>query len=235
MTPKIIHLCWFSNDPFPVEIKICLESWKRVLPDFKVRRWTMEDARAIGCRYINEALDARKWAFATDVVRFYSVWKEGGVYMDSDMFVKKRFDQYMPEHGFASFHEHISTNVKLQAAFFMGEQGNQFCKEVFDYYNSRPFRLPDGSFDLKISPDVMVEIARTKGYRSEDVEQHLADDVVIYPGYLVTPCNTNTLKHPDAFAKHKVYGSWKHHKLGRRFERFMKHIVLLVRFMLLHR
>ena len=29
MVPKIIHLCWFSNDPFPVEIKICLESWKR--------------------------------------------------------------------------------------------------------------------------------------------------------------------------------------------------------------
>ena len=21
MIPKIIHLCWFSNDPFPVEIK----------------------------------------------------------------------------------------------------------------------------------------------------------------------------------------------------------------------
>jgi len=50
MVPKIIHLCWFSNDPFPVEIKICLESWKRVLPDYTIRRWTYEDARAIGCR-----------------------------------------------------------------------------------------------------------------------------------------------------------------------------------------
>ncbi len=40
MVPKIIHLCWFSNDPFPVEIKICLESWKRVLPDYTIRRWT---------------------------------------------------------------------------------------------------------------------------------------------------------------------------------------------------
>ena len=57
MVPKIIHLCWFSNDPFPVEIKICLESWKRVLPDYTIRRWTYEDARAIGCRYINEALE----------------------------------------------------------------------------------------------------------------------------------------------------------------------------------
>nr|DAO49701.1 MAG TPA: glycosyltransferase family protein [Caudoviricetes sp.] len=31
MIPKIIHLCWFSNDPFPVEIKVCLDTWKRIL------------------------------------------------------------------------------------------------------------------------------------------------------------------------------------------------------------
>lgn len=37
MIPKIIHLCWFSNDPFPVEIKVCLDTWKRILPDFQVK------------------------------------------------------------------------------------------------------------------------------------------------------------------------------------------------------
>ena len=69
MIPKIIHLCWFSDDPFPVEIKVCLDSWHRVLPDYEVRRWTYQDAKAIGCRFIDEALAARKWAFAADVVR----------------------------------------------------------------------------------------------------------------------------------------------------------------------
>ena len=155
--------------------------------------------------------------------------------MDSDMFVKKRFDEFIPEHGFASFHEHISTTVKLQAAFLIGEKGNKFCEDVFSYYKQRSFFLPDGTYDLKISPDVMVEIAREKGYKAEDVEQHLADDTVIYPGYFVTPCNTHTIKHPDAFAKHMVYGSWKKHKLGRKFEKLMKHIVLLVRFVLFKR
>lgn len=47
MPPKIIHLCWFSKDSYPLEIKICLASWKRVLPDYKVRVWTYEDAKAI--------------------------------------------------------------------------------------------------------------------------------------------------------------------------------------------
>lgn len=99
MPPKIIHLCWFSKDPYPLEIKICLASWKRVLPDYKVRVWTYEDAKAIGCKYIDQALSVRKWAFAADVVRFYAVYKEGGVYMDSDIYLRKRFDRFIPETG----------------------------------------------------------------------------------------------------------------------------------------
>ena len=81
MIPKIIHLCWFSNDPFPVEIKVCLDTWKRILPDFQVKHWTYQDAKAIGCRFINEALEARKWAFAADAVRFYAIYNEGGIYI----------------------------------------------------------------------------------------------------------------------------------------------------------
>ena len=99
--------------------------------------------------------------------------------------------------------------------------------------------LIDGYFEtypqVKAYMDKSIEIAREKGYKAEDVEQHLADDTVIYPGYFVTPCNTHTIKHPDAFARHMVYGSWKKHKLGRKFEKLMKHIVLLVRFALFKR
>lgn len=86
MIPKIIHLCWFSKSNYPIEIKICLDSWKRVLPDYKIHLWDYDEAKAIGCTYIDEALAARRWAFAADAVRFYAVYKEGGVYMDSDYF-----------------------------------------------------------------------------------------------------------------------------------------------------
>lgn len=112
MIPKIIHLCWFSNDPFPVEIKVCLDTWKRILPDFQVKHWTYQDAKAIGCRFINEALEARKWAFAADAVRFYAIYNEGGIYMDSDIFILKRFDHLIPEHGFVTFQENEMHSCK---------------------------------------------------------------------------------------------------------------------------
>lgn len=235
MIPKVIHLCWFSNDPFPVEIKRCLASWKRILPDYEVRRWTYADAKAIGCRFVDEALEAGKWAFAADVVRFYAVYKEGGVYMDSDILMKRRFDRFVPEHGFATFHEHIRERMQLQAAFFMGEPGNAFCKAMFDYYNGRPFVKADGTLDMVISPVVMLDVARARGYVPEDTEQHLADNVVIYPGYYVTPCKRNVVVHPDAIAQHTIYGSWRKRKLGRRIELFFKHMWAVVRYALFRR
>lgn len=235
MIPRIIHLCWFSDEAFPVEIKVCIDSWKRILPDFKIRRWTYQDAKAIGCPFIDEALAAKKWAFAADVVRFYAVYKEGGIYMDSDIFIKKRFDNFIPEHGFATFHEHIGDKLQLQAAFFMGEKGNLFCKKIFEYYNSRPFQNPDGTFNMTISPVTMLTIARAMGYIPEDTEQHLSNEVIIYPGYYVTPCKKHIIISPDTFAQHRIYGSWRKRKLGRKIELFIKHILLTIRYNLYHR
>ena len=113
MIPKIIHLCWFSEESFPVEIKICLASWKRILPDYTIRLWTYADALAIGCDYVSEALSVKKWAFAADVIRFYAIYKEGGIYMDSDMFLKKR----------------LSRSMVLQLSTSVGEQS--FYKLLF--------------------------------------------------------------------------------------------------------
>ena len=234
MIPKVVHFCWFSNDPFPVEIKICLDSWKRIIPDFEIRRWTYEDARAIGCQYINEALDKRKWAFAADVVRFYALWKERGVYMDSDILLRKRFDKFIPEKGFATFIEGIvGQNVyKLQAAFLIGEKGNVFCKDMYDMYNSRHFILPDGTLDMTISPILMLDVAVRYGFKNEDCEQHLAPDIIVYPGHYVIPSKKSdkTLRTPESFALHTLYGNWRHRKLSRRLELLAKHIITWLRY-----
>jgi len=232
MIPKVIHLCWFSDDPFPVEIKLCLETWKRLLPDFRVRRWTYQDAKAIGCRFIDEALEAKKWAFAADAVRFYAVYSEGGIYMDSDIFIKKRFDHLIPERGFVTTFE--NENTQLQAAFFMGEKGNLFCKEMFEHYQATPFLNADGSYNTIISPVVMFNIASRKGCLPEDREQHPTDDITIYPSHYVIPRHKYPST-PDTFAEHRIYGSWRKRKFGRKLELFVKHVWLTVRFSLLKR
>ena len=108
----------------------------------------------------------------------------------------------------------------------MGEKENLFCKEIFEYYNQRHFLNTDGTFNMVISPVIMLDIARKKGYLPKDIEQHLTDNTIIYPGYYVTPCSKNIVISPKAFAEHRIYGSWRKRKLGRRIELFIKHIYL---------
>lgn len=44
----------------------------------------------------------------------------------------------------------------------MGEKENLFCKEIFEYYNQRHFLNTDGTFNMVISPVIMLDIARKK-------------------------------------------------------------------------
>ncbi len=238
MIPKIIHLCWFSNDPYPVEIKVCLDSWKRVLPDYEIKLWGMKEARAIGMPFVDEALDARRWAFAGDVVRFYAVWAYGGVYMDSDIFLYRRFDEFLPKEGegFSTFHEKIypeHENFGLQAAFFMGEKGNAFCKEMVDYYAGRHYLKPDGSFDNTISPFTMRAKADARGYVPDDKEQH-HEGLVVYPTRFLAPRKKYKITR-DTVGQHRVYGSWRKRKLGRRLEIKIKHYIAVVKYTLFKR
>lgn len=236
METKKIHLCWFSDDPYPVEIKVCLESCKRVLPDYEVKIWRMADARAIGMPYINEALDARRWAFASDAVRFYAVYTEGGVYMDSDVFIYRRFDDFLPDDsGFVTFNERIVdswTVYGLQAAFFIGTKGNEFCREMVDYYASRHYIKADGTQDNSISPYTMKSVAEKYGYVCDDSKVQRLGALTVYPTHYLAPRKRYKI-YKDTIGQHRVYGSWRKRKFGRKIEIAVKHVYNLTKYYLL--
>lgn len=228
MTPKIIHLCWFSDDPYPVEIQACLNTWRHLLPDYKIRLWDADAARSIGCPFIDEALRCHRWAYAADAVRFYAVWKEGGVYMDSDIFLRRRFDDIIVDEGCVTFNEFFPDHdghSALQAAFFIGSKGNEYCKRVFDHYNT-------SDYEEVISPYIMADVAEKYfGYRNEDTEQHL-DGLTVYPSRLLTPSKRFKVA-ADAYGVHCIYGSWRKRRFGRRIELALKHALFWVKFRIL--
>ena len=47
MIPKIVHYCWFSGEPYPVEIQRCIDSWHKYLPDYEFRLWDMNAVKDI--------------------------------------------------------------------------------------------------------------------------------------------------------------------------------------------
>ena len=235
MIPKTIHLCWFSDEPYPVEIKACLDSWHRYMPDYQIRRWTMADARAIGCPFIDEALECHKWAFAADVVRFYALWKEGGVYMDSDILLYRGFQELITEEGCVTFTENITpeSQPSLQAAFVIASAGNAYCKALVDYYQSRHFLRADGTMDETVSPRIMAQLAQPLGMTWTETIQHL-DGLTIYPTAYVAP-RKKFPRTEETFARHLVNHSWRKQKLMRTIDKKMHHYYHVVKYALFRR
>lgn len=235
--PKVIHLCWFGGGSYPVEVKACLDSWKRILPDYKIRVWTYDDAISLGIPYVSEALAQRKWAFAADVVRFYAVCAEGGVYMDSDIFLYKRFDDIIRRgDDFITFHEKCGPeheNFGLQAAMFMGVKGNEFCREMLEHYRNEHFLNPDGSLNMIISPERMRMVAVRHGYRSDDRE---ADYGILHvmPTRYLKP-RKRFPRTADCFGEHRVVGSWRKRPLKRRITKRLEHFIRVLRYYTLKR
>lgn len=96
MIPKMIHLCWLSGDPYPATIAKCINSWKQVMPDYKIMLWDKKRFESeIDNRFAKEALEQRKWAFVADYIRLYALHKYGGIYLDSDVRVYKSFDPFL--------------------------------------------------------------------------------------------------------------------------------------------
>ena len=95
MIPKKIHYCWLSGDPLPRKIRKCMDTWRRVMPDYELKLWDTNNFDVTSVPFVHEAFRERKWAFAADYIRMHALYTEGGVYLDSDVKVLKRFDDLL--------------------------------------------------------------------------------------------------------------------------------------------
>lgn len=210
MIPKILHLCWFSGDPYPGLIARCLRSWKRVLPDYEIMLWSRETFDTEAVRYVREALSVRQWAGAADYVRLWALYHYGGIYLDSDVFVCRPFDDLLDERFF-SFIERMGpdpTQVGMQAAVMGSEPGHPFLAAAMKYYEENPYFLPDGTYALKLmaAPTRFAQDAVPFGFRYMDEEQHLQDGMLILPSPEVPSSLVRVPK--DCRAIHCCNGDW---------------------------
>ena len=47
MIPKIIHYCWFGQNPLPELAIKCINSWKKYFPDYEIKEWNEYELKAV--------------------------------------------------------------------------------------------------------------------------------------------------------------------------------------------
>lgn len=145
MIPKIIHYSWFSGEPYPTFLKECMDTWKKVLPDYEFILWDAKKLAECNNVFANEAVSVKKWAFAADFVRLYAVYHYGGIWLDTDIDVFKPFDPFLNDGMFIGREYYVHKEqgkedyATLTSHCFGAEKHHPFIKECLEFYEHRHF------------------------------------------------------------------------------------------------
>ena len=221
--PKVIHYCWFGGNPLPDEYKNYIESWKKFLPDWEIKRWDESNFDFNSCTYAKQAYDAKKWAFVSDYARFKIIYDNGGIYFDTDVEIIKPIDDIIKNGAFMGLEKQTmkrgakdDTRVGIAAGLGIGAPAKMdVYKQILDCYASMQFLNADGSLNQTTVVDYVTDIFKKYGYDSTDTLQTVAD-VTLYPSEYFDPIDCATGKKTitqNTVSIHHYSASWADDKL----------------------
>lgn len=197
MIPKIVHYCWLSNDPMPEESIRYIDSWRQLLPDYRFILWNRDNFDIDSVPWVKESFDNKKYAFAADYIRLFAIYNYGGFYLDSDIELKKSFNDLL-DNKIVIGYESPKKNG-LEAGCFGAEPKNQFIGNCLSYYENRHFINNEGAFDTKPLPSIMNSL----------VTPEIKRDVFSYDFFTAKNQDTGIIeKSSNTYTIHHFAGSW---------------------------
>ena len=154
MIPKIIHFCWLSDEPYPEIIRLCMDSWHKYLPDYEFVHWDLQKLNEIDSIWAKQAFEHKKYAFAADFIRCYSVYNFGGIYLDTDVELFDSFDSFLNLKAFMG----LDSRGDLEAAVFGAEKHAEWLGKALEFYKDRKFVNTDGTFNIITMPNVFKSV-----------------------------------------------------------------------------
>ena len=149
--PKKIHYVWVGTKEKPKLVIDCINSWKMILPDYEIIEWNNNSLQNIKNDYVSEAYKNKKWAFVSDYLRLYALYHEGGIYLDSDVEITQKIDQFL-HLDFFSGYEVYGENKRFFpiTALMAAQKQNDIIKDLLDEYSNIHFETKAG---LDLTPN----------------------------------------------------------------------------------
>ena len=198
--PKIIHYCWFGNNPLPDDYKKNIESWKKYMPDYKIVCWNESNYDINKCQFIKEAYENKKWAFVTDYARLDIIYNKGGIYLDTDVEVLKSFDDLLVNDAFMGFETSGFVNTGIG---FGAKKGN-----------NTSFIKNNGELDLTGCPIITTNILKKHNLNVNMTTQNIDGLIIFSPEYFcpLNYDNGNLNITSNTYSIHKYSMSWFNEK-----------------------
>jgi hypothetical protein len=213
MIPKIVHYCWFGN-PYPDDIKACMASWQKHLPDYEFMLWNFDRFDKKLSLWVRQTVEVKKYGFTPDYIRLYALYNYGGIYLDTDVEVLKSFDDLL---DLPYFLGEEATKHGIGSAILGAEKGCFWIGKLLEYYQNKKFILGIGRYDMRVMPSVMKEIF-LKNYTIIKIKENESityneKEIYIFPIDYFSPKeydNPNILHlTKNTYTIHHFAGSWK--------------------------
>ncbi len=206
--PKKIHYTWFSGDEMPDAFKRCVDSWHKYCPDYEFIKWDMDNYDYQKNCFCREAIENRKWAFASDFARADIVYHHGGIYLDADVEVVRNLDALLDQEAFIGFE---STEWVDPGSGFGAAAGNPVVGRFLALYDDKRFVLEDGSFNMLPCPKYYTKALTECGLKLDGSYQ-LLDHIAVYPYDYFCPHSFWTdrlFQREYTYSIHHHVASWK--------------------------
>ena len=201
---------WFGTNPMPNICGECIESWHKVLPpDWSFQFWN-DDNYDVETKnnFVLQAYRSGNYAFVSDYARWDILHRQGGVYVDTDVFLLKDITPLLQNKAFAGLN-----NAGLFASgLILGAEPNMpIFAEMKAEYDRRNFLTKDGK--PTYVTNIMVEndlLTRHNLKPDLDIIQTVAD-ITIYPtDYFCpyTPSEGKMKTTANTYAVHQFTGTW---------------------------
>ena len=212
MIPKKIHYVWVGGNEKNNTIKQCMKTWGKHLEGYEVIEWNENNFDIDSHPFVKAAYKAKKWAYVSDYIRAYVIYKYGGIYLDTDILVLDNFDRFLNNRAFVGFE-----NPQYPfTAVFGAEPGHPLVKDMIEYYD----RLDEYKFDFEKNNTISVSDLLIKKYHCKvgNKFQILDEDIAVYPDTVL--CNPSE----NSISIHVFTGTWLEGKkaLARKINVFLK-------------
>jgi inositol phosphorylceramide mannosyltransferase catalytic subunit len=189
MVPRILHQVWLGDRPLPDEFAGYRETWLGHHPDWEHRFWT-EDNLPQDLRRPEVYERLRMPAERSDILRLELLWRDGGVYVDTDFECHRPLDPLIE--GLDFFTAPLKPNGWVNNAFIGSIPGHPIVDRALRELRPR----------------------ESYGYDKHGTGPRFLDTLLKdYPEVTLLPAElfyqTSPGQLADAVATHHAAGSWK--------------------------
>lgn len=202
--PKIIHYCWVGEKEKPQEIQEYMKSW-RLLKDYRFIEWNEANFDIESFTFTKTAYSMKRYSKISNYMRLKALYDYGGIYLDTDVEVRKSFDSLLHHQMFMGF----IFNCLLGTAVIGCEKGNPVIGQLLKQYengnNDLTLNQPNNNLFTRYFLDHFPD------FRLNNQKQELECGATIYPKEYF---EVATHKREMGYCIHHCFGSWYHKSPG---------------------